>query len=441
MADKKIVKAPTKPVAAKPKAPAKAPVKPAAKSGAKPPAKGSAKTPVKASAKSGAKAPAKKPSTSRAKKVVGPTIAVFVDIENANTSRDNLLELFTNLKNKGTVTYGKLYGFRFDKAIDYDEIVAEYRLETVGRMRFKHGDDSVIDTRLVVDSIVAAESRKYDFIFIWAGVGDLMTLFAHIKELGCKVMTVDLPVFDTTNKFVDSRVKLFSPHSLHKPVPMATPVTTYSAATIAPEPPPMPRPSAVVSSNVPRQSDSFGAIADTDDDEDFDDLEDFDDSDLDDIIDFSDDDDDEEEGDGGDYDDFDDLDDEDEDFEGDDEDEDGMLEEIAASNSGADVFTSAENEKLLALTQQMLSANKKGDKKFSVKEAAKGLQDDFGDLGGGIGDGALEGAPGSVQDDEESKTKYGSASFDYNAEQSGIIHDTNTVKPGGDDDFGDFGKI
>jgi len=383
-------------------------------------------------------APAKRKSS---KKVTGPTIAVFVDIENANVSRDNLLELFTNLKNKGTVTYGKLYGFRFDKAADFDEVVAEYRLETVGRMRFKHGDDSVVDTRLVVDAIVAAEGRKFDFVFVWAGVGDLMTLFAHIRQLGCKVMTVDLPVFDTANKFVDSKVKLFSPHSLHKPVPVAgaAAVAAYSAgAAVVPPVLPTINPALVrnsgasggsgVSSTVTKQ-DSFAAIADDEDsDEDFDE-DDFDgldeDFNLDDIDDLDEDDLGDDEEDDSDYDDFDDLDDEEED------------EEVEEEVSGADIFTADENEKLLALTQQMYAARQRGDKKFDIEKAAKNLpQSNADDAESGVGGGPLEGAPGGAGEDEESRVKYGSAGFDYNAEQSGILADAKT-----DDDFDDFGKL
>jgi len=403
------------------------------KTSAKPAAK---KPPAKAGA--GAKAPAKKPTGTRTKKVTGPTVAVFVDIENANASRDNLLELFTNIKNKGTVTYGKLYGFRFEKAADYDEIVAEHRLETVGRMRFKHGDDSVVDTRLVVDCIVAAESKRYDSIFVWAGVGDLMTLFAHIKQYGCKVLTVDLPDFDTTNKFIDGKIKLFSPHSLKVSAPVvAAPVAAYSAAAAAPtQQAPMTMSSVMArpagsSQNVPpRAADSFGAIADDDDfdDEEFKDLDD--DFDLDDLEDVEDPGTDEDD-DGGDYDDLDDL-------EADDDidDVDDLMDEMDVGVSGSDVFTVHENEKLLALTEQMLDARKKG-KKFDVKKAAKSFQDDFGELSGGLGGSALEGAPGSVNDDKESKTKYGSAAFEYNAEQSGILRDPQPE----DDDFGDFGKI
>lgn len=149
-------------------------------------------------------------------KIGGPTIAVFIDVDNTNMSRDNFLEVFSLLRTQGVVTYGKLYGYRGGKDLEFDEIIAEYRLETVGLMRFKFNEASVVDPRLVIDAMAAADSRRYDAIFVWAGVGDLMNLFAHIKQRGRRVITVDLPAFDTTNKFIDSKIKLFSAHSLQR---------------------------------------------------------------------------------------------------------------------------------------------------------------------------------------------------------------------------------
>ena len=388
-----------------------------------------AKTPAKTPVKSSAKAPAKKPSTPRAKKIVGPTVAVFVDIENTNASRDNLIEVFTNLSNKATVTYGKFYGYRFDKAAEYDEIVAEHRLETVGRMRFKHGDDSVIDTRLVVDAILAAESRKYDFIFIWAGVGDLMTLFAHLKQLGSKVMTVDLPVFDTANKFVDQKVKLFSNHTLHKAAPVATtapiikpafnqPIINQSTSIFNDRIiPALPRKIGAPELTKPIGGpDAFGAIADTEDDdaeglddENFDEDE-LDDDDFDDLGD----------DDLGDFDDLGD-DDDDDDFDADEE------EEQDEEEMNAD-----ENDKLFRLSMEMLRANREG-KDFDVEMAAKELEvtrpeDDFAKL--------------SDDDKADKKNTYFNAATQYDADSSAEAKQ-NFEKPatGGSDDFGDFGKI
>jgi hypothetical protein len=407
---------------------------------------------------------AKKPAV---KKVTGPTVAVFIDIENANVSRDNLLEVFEQLNSKATVTYGKLYGYRFDKAADFDEIVAENRLETVGRMRFKDGEDSVVDTRLVVDSIIAAGARKYDSIFVWAGVGDLMTLFAHIKQLGCRVITVDLPVFDCANKFVDQKLRLYSPHTMNRKAPAAVaPVATYSAAAAA-----VVKPAAVSGSGgaraatedimagrvipaLPRKDgapvlggsapNSFGAIADDDDEDededdfDLDDLEDLDDDldDLDDLDELDDDseflddnfendddeDDDEEfeELDDDDMDDFDDL--------GDDDEED---------SDEPEELDEEENARLLALTNQLLRDMKEG-KPFDAKKAAESVEVDEAKrvLGGGdLGD---------LGDDGEGTAggSYGSAALQYDAEASAVAPDgKEKIKDEEEDDFNDFGKL
>jgi|GEM_PF-2865145 len=146
----------------------------------------------------------------------GPTVAAFIDLENTNASPDNILEILTNLDRKGSIIYGKIYGYTDDKVDDFEELVSERRFETIGRSRFKSDDTSVVDTRLVVDCMNFAERHGADFIFVWTGVGDLIPLFTRIVQSGCKTITVDLPEFDSNNKFVDEKIRLFSPHTMPK---------------------------------------------------------------------------------------------------------------------------------------------------------------------------------------------------------------------------------
>ena len=317
----------------------------------------------------------------RAKRETQPTVAVFIDVENTNASRDNLTEIFNSLSQKGKIAYGKFYGYRYDKSADFDEIVAEHRLETVGRMRFKDGEDSVVDARLVVDCVLAAQAGKYDFVFVWAGVGDLMSLFACIRQAGSSVVTVDMPIFDSTNKFVDQKIKLFSPHSLRKrsaaavarsaaalaavgggsgagaPFHMPTPIARAASVPAVTSPfesiiadrtiPKLPRKKGAPEFGKPTMAnavsdDDDGAPRDDDDtdDIDFDNLSDEElealannlDNELDDFDDL---------GGGG-----------------------------SSRAKGAPLMSAAENEKLLALSEQMLRAMADG-KKFDVEKAAK----------------------------------------------------------------------
>ena len=137
-------------------------------------------------------------------------IAVFIDLDNTNASLDNLMEIFAALQARGTVVYGKVYGYG-DAMVDiFDEFLIEHGMETAGRMRLREEGVSVVDTRLVLDALRLNEANRFDKVFVWAGAGDLIPLFSQLREQGTHTMTVDLENFDTRNRFVDERIRLFS---------------------------------------------------------------------------------------------------------------------------------------------------------------------------------------------------------------------------------------
>ena len=140
----------------------------------------------------------------------GDSIAVLVDLDNTGASLDNLMEIFSVMQNKGTIAYAKIYGYSDDKVAIFEEFIAEHRLETCGRMRFK-SDASVADTRLIVDAIRLATGGNFDMIFVWTGVSDLLPFFSMLKDKGVRTATVDNINYDSQNKFVDQKIRLFSP--------------------------------------------------------------------------------------------------------------------------------------------------------------------------------------------------------------------------------------
>ncbi|MCL2851265.1 MAG: NYN domain-containing protein [Firmicutes bacterium] len=139
----------------------------------------------------------------------GDRIALFIDIDNTGASLDNLMEVVSHLRGNGSIVYGKLYGYTDDKIAKFEEFVAENRLETIGRMRFKQKNVSVADPRLIVDVMRLNLINEFDSVFIWTGIGDLVPLYSMIRDKGTKVYVIDLPELDTQNRFV-TRIKLFS---------------------------------------------------------------------------------------------------------------------------------------------------------------------------------------------------------------------------------------
>jgi len=156
------------------------------------------------------KGPVAKPVTRKK----GKGIAVFIDLEDTNIRAINIVEILSELRRLGDVVYVKLYGYTDNKVMEFEEVIAENRLETIGGSRFRQGG---VDTRLVVDAIRLTQAHKFGSVFVMAGQGDLASLFQYLKELGARTIAIDNPEQDVHNKFVDQRIRLFSQYHQSQP--------------------------------------------------------------------------------------------------------------------------------------------------------------------------------------------------------------------------------
>jgi len=193
------------------------PAKPAAAS--KPAAKPAAKT------KPGKLPPATKSVAKPVRRTQGDAIAMFLDLDNTGVSITNVLEVISILKTMGHIAYGKLYGYTDERVADFEEIVLENKLDVAGKLRMKP-NTNVIDLRLVIEAVTLTEKHRYDAVFIWTGPGDLVPLFAYLRDLDTKVLTVDIPEIDCKNKFVSQAIQLYSRS------PAATQTTSSSEAPV-----------------------------------------------------------------------------------------------------------------------------------------------------------------------------------------------------------------
>ena len=140
----------------------------------------------------------------------GDKVAILVDIDNTDASLDNVMEIMSVMQSRGNVAYTKLYGYSDEKIYVFSEFIAEHRVDTVGKMRFR-GGESVVDTRVVIDALRLALGGGYETIFVWTGVGEMIPVFAMMKDYGVGTASVDNVNYDTQNKFVDNKIRLFSP--------------------------------------------------------------------------------------------------------------------------------------------------------------------------------------------------------------------------------------
>lgn len=144
-----------------------------------------------------------------------PKIALFIDVDNAEISRENLLEILFYVNGKFQIELCKLYGFSDETLPGIREIATSYNVSTIGKMKFKQPGINCLDSRLLIDAYECAlnNQQKVDMIFVWCYPCDLSELFEKILNLGVSTATIDNSVFDCKNKFVSQTFKLYSQYN------------------------------------------------------------------------------------------------------------------------------------------------------------------------------------------------------------------------------------
>lgn len=145
-----------------------------------------------------------------------PRIAMFIDVDNAGISRENLLEILFYANGKYKIEICKLYGFSDTTLPGIRDIANEYNVITVGKMKFKQPNVNCLDSRLLIDAYECAlnNKNKIDTIFLWCYPCDLADLFEKIIALGINTAIINNNIFDCKNKFVSQTFKLYSPYNL-----------------------------------------------------------------------------------------------------------------------------------------------------------------------------------------------------------------------------------
>ncbi|MDR1917430.1 MAG: NYN domain-containing protein, partial [Christensenellaceae bacterium] len=147
----------------------------------------------------------------RTQRVKKATIALFIDIDNTNMTKDNLEELFYSITARQQIIFVRIYGYGEDKT-EYDDIIEKYNIHTVGKLISKTTMGNLVDFRVVLDAYECAikNQKVVDTIFVWTAPCELSYVFEKINELGVATSTIDNPAFDCDNKWTTTKVKLFS---------------------------------------------------------------------------------------------------------------------------------------------------------------------------------------------------------------------------------------
>lgn len=192
--------------------------------------------------------------TSPRKTDTRPRVAMFIDVDNASVSRENLLEILFYMGGKYKIEICKLYGYSEESLPGIKEIASEYNLVTVGKTQYSPIGQRCLDARVLLDAYECAVKNAHcvDTIFVWCFPCDLANLFNKITDLGIVTATIDHPAFDCKNKFVSQAIKLYSKYDFTLDEPMFSKVKTPHIEPLpiieeepAPAPIPMPEPAPI----------------------------------------------------------------------------------------------------------------------------------------------------------------------------------------------------
>ena len=117
------------------------------------------------------------------------SFALLVDVDNLPLKVEDVESVIQQVKAKGDVAYGKLYGYSERKHKGMIDVVNKTGFDYCGRAKSKKSSKSVLDYRMFIDAVeIACINENIDSICIVAGDGDLVPLFAKLKELGVYVV-------------------------------------------------------------------------------------------------------------------------------------------------------------------------------------------------------------------------------------------------------------
>lgn len=136
-------------------------------------------------------------------------IALFIDIDNAKVTLPVFNNILQQLRNRGKLSFVKVYGFNERKHIRFGEVIEENGFDTAPTMRFKKRAKSQLDTRIIIDSVKLFYTSKHidEYCFV-TGVGDLVPLLSFLRAGGKSLITIQSDTIDGNDHMYDSHLVL-----------------------------------------------------------------------------------------------------------------------------------------------------------------------------------------------------------------------------------------
>ncbi len=136
-------------------------------------------------------------------------IALFIDIDNAKVSLPVFESIIKALKQRGKLSFVKVYGFNERKHMRFGDIIEENGFESAPTMRFKKRAKSQLDTRIFVDAVKLYYTAEHiDEYCFMAGAGDLVPLLSFLRTGGITLLTIKTPQATGNDHMFDEAIEI-----------------------------------------------------------------------------------------------------------------------------------------------------------------------------------------------------------------------------------------
>ncbi|MBS7304772.1 MAG: NYN domain-containing protein [Eubacteriales bacterium] len=134
-------------------------------------------------------------------------IALFIDLDNCNINTmyfDNAIE---ELKTRGNIVYGKVYGVSDRKHVAIISRANSYGFDTTTPMRVKKRGSKVFDTRIFVDVMDVVYTQNIDAVCVIAAPADMVYLYSKLHRKGISVIALD-NADEESREFIDDVIDI-----------------------------------------------------------------------------------------------------------------------------------------------------------------------------------------------------------------------------------------
>lgn len=116
-------------------------------------------------------------------------IALFIDIDNAALTVEHFDNVVRQVYDAGEVLYGKIYGLSDRKHKEVTEFAQARAFDIAPVMRLKKRGSKILDNRILIDIMeMVANNSNIDTVAVVCAPGDLVPLFAKLREYGICIM-------------------------------------------------------------------------------------------------------------------------------------------------------------------------------------------------------------------------------------------------------------